>query len=177
MKITTKKGDKGTTQIYGGRRVPKYDLKIETEGILDEAISFLGLAKTKAKKTFIKKTIHTIQKDLFKIIAEIAREKRDISKLKNRISSRDVKRLEDIGDAIEKKIKMPSCFTIPGVNEGGTCLDVARTIVRRAECVVATLNKKSKINPQILAYLNRLSDLLFVLARYEEGKPDLLKYE
>lgn len=177
MKITTKKGDKGMTLIYGGRRVPKYDLRIEAEGALDEAIAFLGFAKTKAKKTFIKKTIHAIQKDLFKIIAEIAREKKDIPKLKNRVSARDVKRLEDIGDAIEKKIKMPSCFIIPGVNERGSCLDVARTIVRRAECVVVSLNKKSKINLRILAYLNRLSDLLFVLARYEEGKPDLLKYE
>lgn len=177
MKITTKKGDKGETYIFGGKAVPKYDLRIEAEGALDEAISFLGLAKAKIKTVRIKEVIRDIQKDLFKIIAEIAREKKDIPKLKERISLQDVRRLENIGNTIEKKVKTPSCFVIPGVNEKSASLHVARTVVRRAERIVATLNKKSKINPQILTYLNRLSDLLFVLARYEEGKPDLLKYE
>ncbi len=148
--------------------MPKYDLRIEALGALDEAVSFLGLAKTKVRSSRIKKTIRAIQRDLFRIIAELAREKKDVSKYERQIRERDVKQLEDIGDIIESKIEVPSRFVIPGVNEASACLHIARTVVRRAERVVAALNKKSKINPQILAYLNRLSDLLFVLARYEE---------
>ncbi len=176
MKITTKRGDTGKTQIFGGKRIPKYDLRIEAEGALDEAISFLGFAKTKVKNSHTKKVIRSIQKDLFRIIAEIAREKKDVLKFERRIKEHDVKQLENIGDIIEKKTEIPPCFAIPGVNEESASLHIARTLVRRAERVIAALNRKKEINPQILAYLNRLSDLLYVLARQEEGKPDLLKY-
>lgn len=177
MRITTKRGDTGKTQIFSGKRVPKHDLKIEAEGALDETISFLGFAKTKVKNSHTKKVIRSIQKNLFRIIAEIAREKKDALKFEKRIKERDVKQLENIGDIIEKKVEIPACFAIPGVNEESASLHIARTVVRRAERVVAALNRKRKINPQILAYLNRLSDLLYVLARQEEGEPDLLKYD
>lgn len=176
MKITTKKGDKGKTQIFGGKRVPKYDLRIEAEGALDEAIAFLGLAKAKVKDAHKRKIIHSIQKDLFRIIAEVARERKDLSKFERPIKEHDVKQLENIGDIIEKKAEIPSSFTIPGVNEESSILHIARTVIRRAERAIASLNRKSRVNPQILAYLNRLSDLLYILARYEEGEPDLLKY-
>lgn len=170
MRITTKKGDKGMTQIFGGKRVPKYDLRIEAEGALDEAISFLGFAKTKVKNSHTKNVIRAIQADLFRIVAEIAREKKDMPGLKKPIKERDVKQLENVGDILEKKTEIPNRFIIPGANEGSASLHIARTVVRRAERVVAALNKKRKTSPQILTYLNRLSDLLFVLARYEEGR-------
>ncbi len=177
MRITTKRGDSGKTHICGGKTLLKCDLIIRTEGVLDEAISFLGLAKTKVKDAATRKTLDSVQEDLFRIMAEIAREGKRISGYKRPIKDEDVRQIENIGNIIEKKARLPSGFIVPGVNEQSAALHVARTVVRRAECLVSELNKKKKINPCILAYLNRLSDLLFVMAVYEEGKPRLLKYE
>ena len=177
MRITTKRGDSGKTHLCGGKSVPKCDLKVRTEGALDEAISFLGLAKAKTKDTATRKTIDSIQKDLFRIVAEIARGGKGASKSVRPIKSEDVIQLENIGNIIERNTHVPFGFIVPGVNEQSAALHVARTVVRRTECLVSELNKKKKINPCILAYLNRLSDLLFIMAVYEEGKPQLLRYE
>ncbi len=177
MKITTKRGDKGKTYILGGKVVQKCDLSIEAQGVLDEAIAFLGFAKTKLKNVSVRQTIASIQRDLFRIIAEIARCKKGAPKFERPVTEQDVNRLEKFGDTLDEKLKVPSCFVIPGVNERSASLHIARTVIRRAERVLAALNKKTKINPHILAYLNRLSDLLFIMALYEEGRPHLLKYE
>ncbi len=78
---------------------------------------------------------------------------------------------------MERNTRIPSGFVVPGVNEQSAVLHIARTVVRRAECLVVELNKKKKLNPCVLAYLNRLSDLLFTMAVYKEGSPDLLNYD
>lgn len=175
MRITTKRGDSGKTQICKGKFVPKYDLRVRTEGALDEAVSFLGLAKAKAKDLATRKALDSIQKDLFRIMAEIAAGGKGALKSVKPVRSDDVTQLENIGNIMERSMHLPSGFIVPGVNEQSAALHVARTVVRRAECLVSELNKKKKINLCILAYLNRLSDLLFIMAVYEEGKPQPLR--
>jgi len=177
MRITTKFGDGGKTRICGGKVVSKCDPRIKAQGALDELISLLGLAKAKSKDAAIKKKIGLIQRDLFRITACISsggvpRRSKGLA-----IRDHDVMMLERFGDSIEGRIRIPKAFVIPGVNERSAVLHVARAVARRAECCVVDLKKKFKINTCILAYLNRLSDLLFILAVYEEGKSDLFKYE
>ncbi len=174
MRITTKRGDGGKTRTCGGKVVPKCDLKIRVCGALDEAISFLGLAKAKTVDTFAGKSIDSIQKDLFRIISEISSGDKSNVKPVKPVSGEDVDRIENIGNIMERNTRVLSGFTVPGVNERSAVLHIARTVVRRAECLAAELNKKKKLNPCILAYLNRLSDLLFIMAVHEEDKPQPL---
>ncbi|MDD4878827.1 MAG: cob(I)yrinic acid a,c-diamide adenosyltransferase [Candidatus Omnitrophica bacterium] len=173
MRITTRQGDGGRTRLCGGRAVSKCDPSIKAQGAIDELISFLGLAKVKIKDRSAKKKIGLIQRDLFSIIGCISSGGRKGAA--PAVKDCDVRMLEEFGDLMEGRGLMPSGFVIPGVNEGSAVLHVARTVARRAECCVVELGRKSKIDPCILAYLNRLSDLLFVLAVREEGRPDLLK--
>lgn len=177
MRITTKRGDGGKTQTCKGKFAPKCDLKVRAYGALDETISFLGLAKAKTKNAAVRKTIDSVQKDLFRIISEIASAGKSAAKSAEPVRSEDVNQIEKIGNIMERSARVAFNFVVPGVNEQSAVLHIARTVVRRAECLVAELNKKKKLNPCILAYLNRLSDLLFVMAVYEEGKPQLLRDE
>ncbi|MFA5338637.1 MAG: cob(I)yrinic acid a,c-diamide adenosyltransferase [Candidatus Omnitrophota bacterium] len=173
MRITTKHGDRGRTRLCGGRSVLKCDPSIKAQGAIDELISFLGLAKAKIKDKSEKKKIGLMQKDLFRIIGCISAGGRKAAV--PAIKDCDVRMLEEFGDLMEGRGPMPCGFVIPGVNEVSAVLHVARTVARRAECCVVELGRRSKIDPCILAYLNRLSDLLFVLAVREEGRSDLLK--
>ena len=175
MRITTKSGDGGKTKLCGGKSVSKCDPRIKAQGALDELISLLGLARTKVKDPVIKKKIKLIQTDLFKIIASISSGSKSNGRLA--VKQSDVMMLEQFGDTIERHTRMPDTFVVPGVNEGSAILHVARAVVRRAECSVVESDRKFSVDACILAYLNRLSDLLFILAIYEEGKPDPLKYE
>lgn len=167
MRITTKRGDGGKTRTCGGKVVPKCDLNIRVCGALDEAISFLGLAKVKTGDTAARKNVDSIQKDLFRIISEVSSGGKSNVKP---VSGEDVDRIENIGNIMERNTRVLSGFTVPGANERSAVLHIARTVVRRAECLAAELSKKKKLNPCILAYLNRLSDLLFVMAVHEEDK-------
>jgi cob(I)alamin adenosyltransferase len=173
MRITTRSGDKGRTRLCGGKAVSKCDPSIKTQGAIDELISFLGLAKAKMKDRSAKKKIGLIQRDLFKIIGSISAggKKAAVPAVK----ACDVRMLEEFGDMMEGRGLMPYGFILPGVNECSAVLHVARTVARRAECCAVELDRRSQIDPCILVYLNRLSDLLFVLAVREEGKSDPLK--
>lgn len=175
MRITTKSGDGGNTRLRSGKVVSKCDPRIKAQGALDELISLLGLAKSKIKDPAVKKKIRLIQGDLFRITASISSGGKGV--VRSAIKDHDVRMLEHFGDAIERRIRIPKAFVIPGVNERSAVLHVARAVARRAECCVVELKRKFKIDTCILAYLNRLSDLLFILAVHEEGKPDLLKHE
>jgi len=169
MRITTRSGDGGKTRLCGGGIISKCDLRIKAQGAVDELISFLGLAKTKIRDPGVKKKIGLIQRDLFRIIGCIsAGGKASPSSVKDC----DIKMLEQFGAIMESRGFMPSGFVVPGVNERSAVLHVARAVARRAECCVVELDKKAKIDRHILAYLNRLSDLLFVLAVIEEGRPE-----
>ena len=173
MKITTKAGDKGRTRLCGGKPVSKCDLRIKAQGALDELISFLGLAKAKMKDAFAKKKINLVQKDLFKIIGCISSGGKVSG---SSIKDCDIKMLEEFGDVMECRGIMPSGFVVPGANEVSAILHIARTVARRAECSAVELNEKYKIDPAVLAYLNRLSDFLFVLAVLEERRSASIRH-
>ena len=170
MKFSTK-GDGGETSLLGGQRVPKYDPRPETYGVLDEASSALGVARATTKNQKIKDIILSVQKDLLIMGAELSSVPEDIQKLTRRIGEEDVKRLEQIIDELQKNITLKNEFIYPGDTPVSAEIDVGRTIIRRAERKAASLKNEGLLqSAEINRYLNRLADMLFVLARYEEQK-------
>ncbi len=177
MSITTKKGDKGKTSLLGLKRVSKDNIRIDACGTLDELCSFLGLCKCAVNSGRTRKIIENIQQDLFIIGSEIVCGRMALRKIKKRIGKEKIKELEKNIIACEKNRKPESrSFSIPGKNITSGFLDVARTIARKFERKAVTLKRKKIINnPNILIYLNRLSDLLFLFARLYEKKPAPMK--
>jgi len=170
MKFSTK-GDGGETSLLGGQRVPKYDPRPETYGVLDEASSALGVARATTKNQKIKDIILSVQKDLLIMGAELSSVTEDIQKLARRIGEEDIKRLEGIIDDLQKNITLKNEFIYPGETPISAQIDVGRTIIRRAERKAASLKNEGLLRSvEINRYLNRLADMLFVLARYEEQK-------
>jgi cob(I)alamin adenosyltransferase len=168
MKFSTK-GDAGETGLLGGQRVPKYDPRPETYGVLDEASSALGVARATTKNRRIEDIILSVQKDILVIGAELSSMFGGIPKLTRRIGEGDIKRLEEIIDDLQKSVKLKNEFIYPGETPISAQIDVGRTIIRRAERNAARLKNEGLLrNPEINRYLNRLADMLFVLARYEE---------
>lgn len=166
MRIYTKGGDNGETGLIGGSRVSKDDMRICAIGEIDELNASLGILQT-YKKTPI---LQTIQNDLFNIGAELAGGK-------STISESHVKALEIAIDAIESNLPELKHFIIPGGTQFSAHAHMSRAICRRAERSVVSLHIKSPLNIHIIEYLNRLSDLLFVLAReevYKEGQEETL---
>ena len=171
MKTFNKKGDGGETSLLFGVRVAKSDPRCEAYGTIDEAVSVLGLARHFCRPE-IKDIVFGLQQDLFKVGAELATPAEQYSKLakkRNVVTSEMVQRLENLIDEFEAKIKMPESFVIPGgASAGSAVLDVARTVIRRAERRIVTLKEAGLVrNNEILKYTNRLADLIFTLARYE----------
>ncbi|MFB3926673.1 MAG: cob(I)yrinic acid a,c-diamide adenosyltransferase [Syntrophales bacterium] len=170
MKFSTK-GDRGETSLLGGQRVPKYDLRPETYGTLDEASSALGVARAMTTDDRIKQIILQVQKDLLVLGAELSALPEDCEKLSCRIASPDVKRIEDLIDDLQKDVNLKNEFIYPGLTVVSAQIDVGRTIIRRAERNAAKLKDSGLVNSaDIHRYLNRLADMLFTLARYEEQK-------
>lgn len=172
MKTFNKKGDEGTTSLLFGKRVPKSDLRCEAYGTVDEAISSLGVARNLAKKDRTKEIILQVQRELFDINAELATEAADRARLAasfKTVTDEMTGSLETLIDELEAGVAMPKAFVIPGANLAAALLDVSRAIVRRAERRVVALRESGDVeNAAVMHYLNRLADLLFVLARYEE---------
>ena len=165
----SKKGDRGETSLLGGQRVPKYDPRPDTYGTLDEASSALGVARAMTENQKIKDIILDVQKDLLVMGAELSSLPDDIDKLAQRISEGDISRLEEIIDELQKDVELPKVFIYPGESVVSAQIDVARTIIRRAERKAARLREDGVIiNDEINIYLNRLADMLFTLARFEE---------
>ena len=165
----SRKGDGGETSLLGGQRVPKYDARPETYGTLDEASSALGVARATTKNPNIKEIILSVQKDLLTMGAELSSRPEDIQKLGLRIGAGDVQRLEKIIDELQENITLKNEFIYPGETIISAQIDMARTIIRRAERKAARLKADGLVNNvEIHKYLNRLADMLFVLARYEE---------
>jgi cob(I)alamin adenosyltransferase len=165
----SKKGDGGETSLLGGQRVPKYDPRPETYGVLDEASSALGVARASTKDPLIRDIILAVQKDLLVMGAELSTLPEDLPKLSRRIDAADAKRIEDLIDDLQRSVKLKNEFIYPGETVISAYVDVARTIIRRAERKAAKLKSERLVdNPHIHQYLNRLADMLFTLARYEE---------
>jgi cob(I)alamin adenosyltransferase len=169
MKIYTKTGDKGETGLFGGERVRKDSLRIETYGTIDELNSFLGLAIIEVADTSIKNILQNIQNQLFTVGADLSTPEIDKNKKLNitRTPEEFYLNAEKIIDKYESKLDELKNFILPGGSKGAALLHICRTITRRAEREVVALDNKVKIGNNIIIFLNRLSDLFFVLARYE----------
>ena len=165
----SQKGDGGETSLLGGQRIPKYDPRPDTYGTLDEASSALGVARAMTKDRKVKEIILSVQKDLLIIGADLSALSADVHTLKRRIGEGDVVRLEEIIDNLQKDVKLKGEFIYPGETLVSAQVDVGRTIIRRAERKAVRLKSERLLdNQEILRYLNRLADMLFTLARFEE---------
>ena len=171
MKTFNKRGDQGETSLLFGSRVPKSDLRCEAYGTIDEAVSALGLARNWVTPR-VKPILLSLGEELFTVGAEMATPAEEYPKLAQRfgaVTSGMVDKLEKLIDEFEREIEMPRAFIIPGGCLGSASLDVARTIVRRAERRAVELKQSDMLpNDEVLRYLNRLADLIFTLARYED---------
>ncbi len=174
VKLYTRTGDKGTTGLLYGGRVPKSDLRTEAYGTVDEAVAVLGLARSLSQDARVKKIVRQVQLELFTVGAELATDPAFQEKFLEHfkpVTPAMVKRLETLTDELGAKLKLPPAFIIPGASQASAALDVARTVVRRAERRAVELQRKRKLgNVEVVRYLNRLSSLLFALARYEDRK-------
>ena len=166
----TGSGDDGTTGLLGGGRVRKDDSRIEAFGTLDEASSALGLAKALSEDARVRDVCEEAQRGLYALGAERGPTPKS-RKTFAKASAKDVRRLEAVTKELEDAVTMPEGFVLPGSTPASGALDLARAIVRRAERRTLALEKLGGVaNPQVLRWLNRLSLLLFVLARYEENR-------
>lgn len=172
MKIYTKTGDKGTTALFGGTRVPKHHLRIEAYGTVDELNSYIGLIRDQdIDKIYINSLIR-IQNELFTLGAMLATppEKEVLKNGKERlnipkVNLSSIEHLENEIDLMNTELPPMTNFILPGGNQTVSFCHVARCVCRRAERLATSLHESESINQDILMYLNRLSDYLFVLAR------------
>jgi len=164
-RIYTRTGDDGTTGLIGGKRVSKDSPRIEACGSLDELNALLGVVRSHTLPDRVDRELQLIQNDLFTIGAELATPQ-GVERIDRHIRNEDVQRLEERIDSFEEGLKPLKQFILPGGAGAGAILHLARAVARRAERDCVALSRLEKINPGILSYLNRLSDLCFVLARY-----------
>lgn len=179
MKIYTKTGDKGETGLFGGERVSKDSIRIQAYGTIDELNSFIGLAVTEVADDTVKEILQNIQNRLFTIGADLSTLDNEKNKKLNifRTPKEFYLDIEKAIDHYESKLDELKNFILPGGSKGAALLHICRTITRRAEREVVALNKTVKIGDNIIIFLNRLSDLFFVLARFENtvtGTPDII---
>ena len=169
--VMTRKGDKGKTRLLSGKEVNKDHLALEVLGDIDELISFLGLARNYAKKRKIKKYIFGIQQALIALSADIAAQETKTTSLKTYLDEQMLTVLDQIGRDMESRISPIKSFIIPGDSLASSYLDCARAIARRCERRAVTLLRGKQTQRTLpIAWLNRLSDVLYVMARYEEQK-------
>ncbi len=173
MKIYTRTGDRGETSLFGGARVAKNDARIEAYGTVDELSSFIGVARASSLPAEIEAMLERVQRDLFDVGAHLA------SPGTSRFAGVDPQRIEELErgiDAMERELAPLTNFILPGGALSAAQLHVARTVCRRAERLVVALHDESEATQSTIAYLNRLSDYLFVAARFANlrtGTPDV----
>jgi cob(I)alamin adenosyltransferase len=176
MKIYTKHGDDGGTALFGGGRVAKDDVRIEAYGTLDELSAHLGLVRSQTPPDGVEELLQAIQSDLFVLGAQLAAPTVDRPPA-GALADKDVERLERAIDAMEANLAPLRNFIVPGGSPVAAALHVARVVCRRAERRLVTLGRQAALPDSAIPYLNRLSDLLFVLARFanaHDAIPDLL---
>jgi len=173
-RIYTRWGDEGNTSLLFGGRVSKADARCEACGCVDEAVAALGLARSLVEELRLQDIIKAFQRELFVVGAELATDPSNYSKLVENFSvvTQDmVDHIETLIDEMIEESNMPHAFIIPGASKGSAALDVARTVIRRTERRVVDLKEQDLLNNSyIISYLNRLADLVFVMARYEDRK-------
>lgn len=173
MSIITKGGDKGETSLLGGARVPKTDKRIEAYGTVDELNATIGMAMCHAKKS---KLLSQVQNDLFKIGAELSALDTQFTNFP-KITQEDADRMEKEVHIIEQALPKQNEFILPRGTQAAAALHLARTVCRRAEREVVACGQQHKPRPELVIYLNRLSDLLFIYARQENSKDEPVKYD
>lgn len=176
MKIYTKTGDTGQTGLFRGPRVSKHDPRVVAYGNVDELNALLGVTRNHLQNATIQDLLLKIQNELFDLGADLATPKQETGDEQLRIKSEMIEKLEVCIDQYEPELKPLQNFILPAGSIGSTYLHYARTVCRRGERSVSLLMETQDLNPEILKYLNRLSDLLFVLARVENqttGTPDI----
>jgi len=175
-RIYTKKGDDGTTGLLYGGRIRKDDLVTKAYGTTDEAVAVLGLARSLCDDEVMEADLLTLQRELFVVGADLASNPEARKKLEPEVSlvtEKMVARLEQRIDDLVGQRPLPDVFIVPGANPASAALDIARSVVRRAERHVVALETSGRaVNDEVRRYLNRLSDLLFVLARWQAGESE-----
>ena len=168
MRLFTGKGDHGETDLLGGGRVGKDDLRVSVLGALDEATSAIGLGRALAASARAKELLVEVQRDLYRLMAGLAFAGA-VRPAGYGVGADRVARLEAEVDELGREVAIPPEFVLPGDSAAGAALDVARAVARRAERDVVALARAGRLDdPQALRYLNRLSSVLFVLARFED---------
>ena len=172
FKIYTKTGDKGETSLYGGTRVSKAAARVESYGTLDELNAFIGLAKAEISDEKVLNQLQKIQFDLFTVGSEAATptDKLILANGKNRldlmISEKEISELEHWMDDLDAELEPLQFFILPSGGKAAASIHICRTVCRRAERTMVFLNETEEVRPELIKYLNRLSDYLFILARY-----------
>jgi cob(I)alamin adenosyltransferase len=177
VRIYTRRGDDGTTGLLYGGRVDKSDQRTEAYGTTDEAVAALGMARVFIADSILADLVLRLQRELFVVGAELATAAENRHKLRPRETEVTAEMVDDLEVAIDEYVArthMPEEFIVPGESRGSAFLDYARTVIRRAERQTVAMDRAGMLadgaaENQVVRYLNRLADLVFVLARYEEG--------
>jgi cob(I)alamin adenosyltransferase len=165
MKIYTKTGDQGSTSLFGGKRVSKADLRIDTYGTVDELNSWIGVLRDQSVNQSRKEILVEIQDRLFTIGSILATEPENKKVKIPSLAESDIELLENKMDAMDAVLPPMRFFVLPGGNASVSFGHVARTVCRRAERLIIALSETEKVDPLVIKYMNRLSDYLFVLCR------------
>jgi len=169
-RVTTRTGDTGDTSLFGKGRVRKTDARIDALGDLDEAQAALGMARATIRGRD-REVLLTLQRGLYRVMAEVATPKADLARLRARIGEGDVRELDSVGERLRERAKVEGRFVVPGEDPASASLDLARTIARRAERTVVRLADAKVVGGEhLIPWLNRLSDVLFLLARAVEKR-------
>lgn len=172
MKIYTRTGDDGETRLLFGTRVSKTDPRCEAYGLTDQAVSAMGLARALSRDQHVKDVLLQVQREMFIVGSELATDPSNYQRLREKypvVTPEMVTRLEQVIDELDARMDVPNAFIVPGASPASGALDLARSILRTAERRAVGLKERGLLpNPEVLRYLNRLADLLFMLARYED---------
>ena len=172
MTLYTRAGDEGETSLLFGQKLSKASPRTEAYGSLDSAISAMGLARALCKDDRVKETLLRLQRELFTVGSELATPPEDLDKLEEYFKPVDAgmtEALENEIDDLKSQVRLPRAFIVPGATAGSGAIDMARSLLRTAERRTVALSDAGELpNGEVLRYLNRLSDLLFILARYED---------
>lgn len=173
MSISSGQGDEGRTRLFSGESVLKSDLRPSAYGELDEAISAIGLARSLSTQERVRIELRRIQEVCFIAGAELATSGGKEETLPERLTAAHVEALEVLGEELEREVDLPPVFIVPGAAPAGAALDLARAVLRRAERAIVRLiesDPRASWNDNLVPFVNRLSDILFLLARYEERR-------
>jgi cob(I)alamin adenosyltransferase len=165
--VSTRRGDDGTTTLLGAGRLPKNDVRIALLGEIDEASATLGLARAEADDGEVKESLLELQRLLYRVMGDVAMPKEE-----NVVGPEDVRRVDQALEDWKARTQIPNEFVVPGESRLGALLDFARTVVRRAERSMVTAGL-AQDHPHALEAVNRLSDVLFVMARNADGRGTL----